>query len=116
MADFNNWSISGRVKSMREIHGWFGCFVDIECAPFEKEDDEVFTFSFHFFGEDKEKLLASVENGDTIMVSGKLLTDPQGCLVIMNDSWRMVGKANHEASIDHSKKAEERRKMKEDGR
>lgn len=50
------------------------------------------------------------------MVSGKIITDPRGCLVIMNDSWRMVGKANHEASIDHSKKGAKRSKMKEDGR
>lgn len=117
MANLNAWMVTGRVKSMEEIKGGLECVaVDIECAPFERYDEEVFTFSFNFFGEDKERLMATVAPGDTIMVSGKIITDPRGCLVIMNDSWRMVGKANHEAIIDPSKKAAKRRKLKEDGR
>ena len=117
MANLNAWMITGRVKSMEEIKGGIGCVsVDIECAPSENDDDEVFTFSFHYYGKDKETFTATVAPGDTIMISGKIITDPCGCLVIMNDSWRMVGKANHEENIDHSKKAADRRKMKEDGR
>lgn len=95
MADLNNWSISGRVKSMEEIKGGLE-FVSVclECAPFDGDDDEVFTFSFHFYGHDKEKFMATVAHGDTITVSGKLLTDPRGCPVIMNDSWSLVSSSN----------------------
>ena len=90
MADLNNWAISGRVKSMEGIKGGIEFVsVDIECAPFEGDDDEVFTFSFHFYGKDKEKFMATVAPGDMITVSGKIITDPRGCPVIMNDSWHL---------------------------
>ena len=95
MADLNNWSISGRVKSITEINGGIGCVsVDIECHPFDGDEEEVFTFSFRFFGKDKERLMATVAPGNTITVSGKLLTDQNGCPVIINYSWSLVSSSN----------------------
>lgn len=90
MANLNAWMITGRVKSMEEIKGGIGCVsVDIECAPFERYDDKVFTFSFHFYGKDKEKFMATVSPGDTITVSGKIITDQNGCAFIMSNYWSL---------------------------
>lgn len=56
MANLNAWMITGPVKSMEEIKGGIECVsFDIECAPFERYDEEVFTFSFHFYGRIKKR-------------------------------------------------------------
>lgn len=96
MADLNSFAMSGKVKSMEEMTSKGGLgflLVSIDCSQFESGKETVRTYSFSFFRENKEALLASVAPGDLIVVFGKVGTNPRGYTDLRATSWLLVRKA-----------------------
>lgn len=98
MADLNSFAMSGKVKSMEEMTSKGGLgflLVSIDCSQFESGKETVRTYSFSFFRENKEALLASVAPGDLIVVFGKVGTNPRGYTDLRATSWLLVRKATN---------------------
>ena len=97
MADLNIWTITGRVKSLEEMTSKAGLgfvLVSIDCSQFERGKETATTYSFSFFRENKEALLASIAPGDLIVVIGKVGTNPRGYTDLRATSWLLVRKAS----------------------
>ena len=98
MADLNIWTITGRVKGLEQMTSKSGTgfvSVSIDCSQFERGKEVATTFSFSFFRENAEALLASVAPGDLIMISGKVGVNPRGYPELKATSWLLVRKATH---------------------
>ena len=96
MADLNNWSMTGRVKGLEQMTSKAGTgfvSVSIDCSQFERGKEVYTTFSFSFFRENAEALLASVAHGDLLMISGKVGVNPRGYPELKATSWLLVRKA-----------------------
>ena len=96
MADLNIWTITGRVKGLEQMTSKAGTgfvSVSIDCSQFERGKEVATTFSFSFFRENAEALLASVAPGDLIMISGKVGVNPRGYPELKATSWLLVRKA-----------------------
>ena len=96
MADLNSFAMSGKVKSLEEMTSKGGLgfvLVSIDCSQFERGKETATTYSFSFFRENKEALLASVAPGDLIVVFGKVGTNPRGYTDLRATSWLLVRKA-----------------------
>ena len=96
MADLNIWTITGRVKGLEKMTSKAGTgfvSVSIDCSQFERGKEVATTFSFSFFRENADALLASVAPGDLIVVIGKVGTNPRGYTDLRATSWLLVRKA-----------------------
>ena len=96
MADLNSFAMSGKVKSLEEMTSKAGLgfvLVSIDCSQFERGKETATTYSFSFFRENKEALLASIAPGDLIVVIGKVGTNPRGYTDLRATSWLLVRKA-----------------------
>ena len=96
MADLNVWTMTGRVKGLEQMTSKAGAgfvSVSIDCSQFERGKEVATTFSFSFFRENAEALLASVSRGDLIMISGKVGVNPRGYPELKATSWLLVRKA-----------------------
>ena len=96
MADLNIWTITGRVKGLEQMTSKAGTgfvSVSIDCSQFERGKEVATTFSFSFFRENAEALLASVAPGDLIMISGKVGVNQRGYQELKATSWILVRKA-----------------------
>ena len=96
MADLNIWTITGRVKGLEQMTSKAGTgfvSVSIDCSQFERGKEVATTFSFSFFRENAEALLASVAPGDLIMISGKVGVNPRGYPELKATSWLLVRNA-----------------------
>ena len=96
MADLNSFAMSGKVKSMEEMTSKAGTgfvLVSIDCSQFERGKETATTYSFSFFRENKEAIMASVAPGDLIVVFGKVGTNPRGYTDLRATSWLLVRKA-----------------------
>lgn len=98
MADLNSFAISGKVKSMEEMKSKAGTgfvLVSIDCYQFESGKETARTYSFSFFRENKEAIMAAVAPGDLIVVFGKVGTKPMGYTDLRATSWLLVRKATN---------------------
>ena len=96
MADLNSFAMSGKVKSMEEMKSKSGLgfvLVSIDCFQFESGKETARTYSFSFFRENKEAIMAAVAPGDLIVVIGKVGTNPRGYTDLRATSWLLVRKA-----------------------
>ena len=96
MADLNIWTITGRVKGLEKMTSKAGTgfvSVSVECSQFERGKEVANNFSFSFFRENADALLASVSHGDLIMISGKVGVNPRGYPELKATSWLLVRKA-----------------------
>ena len=96
MADLNSFAMSGKVKSMEEMTSKAGLgfvLVSIDCSQFERGKETATTYSFSFFRENKEAIMAAVAPGDLIVVIGKVGTNPRGYTDLRATSWLLVRKA-----------------------
>ena len=96
MADLNSFAMSGKVKSLEEMTSKAGLgfvLVSIDCSQFERGKETATTYSFSFFRENKEAIMASVAPGDLIVVFGKFGTNPRGYTDLRATSWLLVRKA-----------------------
>ena len=96
MADLNSFAMSGKVKSMEEMTSKAGTgfvLVSIDCSQFERGKETATTYSFSFFRENKEAIMAAVAPGDLIVVIGKVGTNPRGYTDLRATSWLLVRKA-----------------------
>ena len=96
MADLNIWTITGRVKGLEQMTSKAGTgfvSVSIDCFQFERGKEVATTFSFSFFRENAEALLASVAHGDLLVISGKVGVNPRGYPELKATSWLLVRKA-----------------------
>ena len=96
MADLNSFAMSGKVKSMEEMTSKSGTgfvLVSIDCSQFERGKDTATTYSFSFFRENKEAIMAAVAPGDLIVVFGKVGMSPRGYTDLRATSWLLVRKA-----------------------
>ena len=96
MADLNSFAMSGKVKSMEEMTSKAGLgfvLVSIDCSQFERGKETATTYSFSFFRENKEAIMAAVAPGDLIVVFGKVGTNPRGYTDLRATSWLLVRKA-----------------------
>ena len=96
MADLNSFAMSGKVKSMEEMTSKAGTgfvLVFIECSQFESGKETARTYSFSFFRENKEAIMAAVAPGDLIVVFGKVGMNPRGYTDLRATSWLLVRKA-----------------------
>ena len=96
MADLNSFAMSGKVKSMEEMTSKAGTgfvLVSIECSQFESGKETARTYSFSFFRENKEAIMAAVAPGDLIVVFGKVGMNPRGYTDLRATSWLLVRKA-----------------------
>ena len=96
MADLNSCAMSGKVKSLEEMTSKAGLgfvLVSIDCSQFERGKETATTYSFSFFRENKEALMAAVAPGDLIVVIGKVGTNPRGYTDLRATSWLLVRKA-----------------------
>ena len=96
MADLNSFAMSGKVKSMEEMTSKSGTgflLVSIDCSQFERGKDTATTYSFSFFRENKEAIMAAVAPGDLIVVFGKVGINPRGYTDLRATSWLLVRKA-----------------------
>ena len=96
MADLNSFAMSGKVKSMEEMTSKAGTgfvLVSIDCSQFERGKETATTYSFSFFRENKEAIMAAVAPGDLIVVFGKVGTNPRGYTDLRATSWLLVRKA-----------------------
>ena len=96
MADLNVWTITGRVKGLEQMTSKAGAgfvSVSIDCSQFERGKEVANNFSFSFFRENADALLASVSHGDLIMISGKVGVNPRGYPELKATSWLLVRKA-----------------------
>ena len=96
MADLNSFAMSGKVKSMEEMKSKSGLgfvLVSIESSAFERGKEVATAFSFSFFRENKEAIMAAVAPGDLIVVIGKVVTNPMGYTDLRATSWLLVRKA-----------------------
>ena len=97
MADLNSFAMSGKVKSMEEMTSKAGLgfvLVSIDCSQFERGKETATTYSFSFFRENKEAIMAAVAPGDLIVVIGKVGTNPRGYTDLRATSWLLVRKAS----------------------
>ena len=97
MADLNSFAMSGKVKSMEEMTSKAGTgfvLVSIDCSQFERGKETATTYSFSFFRENKEAIMAAVAPGDLIVVIGKVGTNPRGYTDLRATSWLLVRKAS----------------------
>lgn len=97
MADLNSFAMSGKVKSMEEMTSKAGTgfvLVAIDCYQFESGKETARTYSFSFFRENKEAIMAAVAPGDLIVVFGKVGTNPRGYMALRATSWLLVRKAS----------------------
>ena len=95
MADLNCFAMSGKVKSMEEMTSKAGTgfvLVSIDCYQFERGKETATTYSFSFFRENKEAIMAAVPPGDLIVVFGKVGTNPRGYTDLRATSWLLVRK------------------------
>ena len=98
MADLNSFAMSGKVKSMEEMTSKAGTgfvLVSIDCSQFERGKETATTYSFSFFRENKEAIMAAVAPGDLIVVFGKVGTNPRGYTDLRATSWLLVRKATN---------------------
>lgn len=98
MADLNSFAMSGKVKSMEEMKSKAGTgfvLVSIDCYQFESGKETARTYSFSFFRENKEAIMAAVAPGDMIVVIGKVGTNPRGYTDLRATSWLLVRKATN---------------------
>ena len=96
MADLNIWTITGRVKGLEQMTSKAGTgfvSVSIDCSQFDRGKEVANNFSFSFFRENADALLASVSHGDLIMISGKVGVNPRGYPELKATSWLLVRKA-----------------------
>lgn len=96
MADLNSFAMSGKVKNMEEMKSKGGLgfvLVSIDCFQFESGKETARTYSFSFFRENKEAIMAAVAPGDLIVVFGKVGTNPRGYTELRATSWLLVRKA-----------------------
>ena len=96
MADLNVWTITGRVKALEQMTSKAGngfVSVSVECSQFDRGKEVANNFSFSFFRENAEALLASVAHGDLLMISGKVGVNPRGYPELKATSWLLVRKA-----------------------
>lgn len=96
MADLNSFAMSGKVKSMEEMTSKAGTgfvLVAIDCYQFERGKETATTYTFSFFRENKEAIMAAVAPGDLIVVFGKVGTNPRGYMDLRATSWLLVRKA-----------------------
>ena len=96
MADLNSFAMSGKVKSLEEMTSKAGTgfvLVSIDCSQFERGKETATTYSFSFFRENKEAIMAAVAPGDLIVVFGKVGTNPRGYMDLRATSWLLVRKA-----------------------
>lgn len=96
MADLNSFAMSGKVKSLEEMTSKAGLgfvLVSIDCSQFERGKETATTYSFSFFRENKEAIMAAVAPGDLIVVIGKVGTNPRGYTDLRATSWLLVRKA-----------------------
>ena len=96
MADLNIWTMTGRVKGLEQMTSKAGAgfvSVSIDCSQFERGKEVANNFSFPFFRENADALLASVSHGDLIMISGKVGVNPRGYPELKATSWLLVRKA-----------------------
>lgn len=96
MADLNSFAMSGKVKSMEEMKSKSGLgfvLVSIDCYQFESGKETARTYSFSFFRENKEAIMAAVYPGDLIVVIGKVGVNPRGYPELKATSWLLVRKA-----------------------
>ena len=96
MADLNIWTITGRVKGLEQMTSKAGTgfvSVSIDCSQFERGKEVANNFSFSFFRENADSLLASVDPGDLLMISGKVGVNPRGYPELKATSWLLVRKA-----------------------
>ena len=96
MADLNSFAMSGKVKSLEEMTSKAGLgfvLVSIDCSQFERGKETATTYSFSFFRENKEAIMAAVAPGDLIVVFGKVGTNPRGYTDLRATSWLLVRKA-----------------------
>ena len=96
MADLNIWTMTGRVKGLEQMTSKAGAgfvSVSIDCSQFERGKEVANNFSFSFFRENADALLASVSHGDLIMISGKVGVNPRGYPELKATSWLLVRKA-----------------------
>ena len=96
MADLNIWTMTGRVKGLERMTSKAGAgfvSVSIDCSQFERGKEVANNFSFSFFRENAEALLASVSPGDLIVISGKVGVNPRGYPELKATSWLLVRKA-----------------------
>ena len=96
MADLNSFAMSGKVKSLEEMTSKAGLgfvLVSIDCSQFERGKETATTYSFSFFRENKEAIMAAVAPGDLIVVFGKVGTNPRGYMDLRATSWLLVRKA-----------------------
>ena len=97
MADLNSFAMSGKVKSLEEMTSKAGLgfvLVSIDCSQFERGKETATTYSFSFFRENKEAIMAAVAPGDLIVVFGKVGTNPRGYTDLRATSWLLVRKAS----------------------
>ena len=95
MADLNSFAMSGKVKSLEEMTSKAGLgfvLVSIDCSQFERGKETATTYSFSFFRENKEAIMAAVAPGDLIVVIGKVGTNPRGYTDLRATSWLLVRK------------------------
>ena len=95
MADLNSFAMSGKVKSLEEMTSKAGLgfvLVSIDCSQFERGKETATTYSFSFFRENKEAIMAAVAPGDLIVVFGKVGTNPRGYTDLRATSWLLVRK------------------------
>lgn len=96
MADLNSFAMSGKVKSLEEMTSKGGLgflLVSIDCYQFESGKETARTYSFSFFRENKEAIMAAVAPGDLIVVFGKVGINPRGYTDLRATSWLLVRKA-----------------------
>lgn len=96
MADLNSFAMSGKVKYMEEMKTKSGLgfvLVSIDCSQFESGKETAMPYSFSFFRENKEAIMAAVSPGDLIVVFGKVGTNPRGYMDLRATSWLLVRKA-----------------------
>ena len=96
MADLNSFAMSGKVKSLEEMTSKAGLgfvLVSLDCSQFERGKETATTYSFSFFRENKEAIMAAVAPGDLIVVIGKVGTNPRGYTDLRATSWLLVRKA-----------------------
>ena len=97
MADLNSFAMSGKVKSLEEMTSKAGLgfvLVSIDCSQFERGKETATTYSFSFFRENKEAIMAAAAPGDLIVVIGKVGTNPRGYTDLRATSWLLVRKAS----------------------
>ena len=98
MADLNVWTITGRVKALEQMTSKAGTgfvSVSIDCSQFERGKEVANTFSFSFFRENADALLASVSAGDLLLISGKVGVNPRGYPELKATAWLLVRKATN---------------------